>query len=88
MRVKLPTKLVSVTTTCVLASSVFALQLPAAAAAVQGDTQPPKPKNIIVMIGDGMGYNHIDATSLYENGTSNYQVSIDPKTGEIENLPK
>ena len=87
MRVKLPTKLVSVTTTCVLASSVFALQLPVAAAAEQSEAQTPKPKNIIVMIGDGMGYNHIDATSLYENGTTNHQISVNPATGKIVQVP-
>jgi alkaline phosphatase len=35
---------------------------------------PDKPKNIIIMISDGCGYNHIDATSLYEYGQTGLQV--------------
>ncbi|ASO20353.1 alkaline phosphatase [Actinoalloteichus hoggarensis] len=45
------------------------------------------PKNIILLIGDGMGYNHVDAASLYEHGTSNHQVVVDPATGSVEHLP-
>ncbi|MBU0473663.1 MAG: alkaline phosphatase [Bacteroidetes bacterium] len=33
-----------------------------------------KPKNIIIFIGDGMGYNHVDATSYYEYGELGLQV--------------
>ncbi len=32
------------------------------------------PKNIIYMIGDGMGYGHIASTNLYESGQSKYIV--------------
>lgn len=32
------------------------------------------PKNIIYMIGDGMGYNHVAAANLYESGQTRYQV--------------
>lgn len=84
MRVKLPTKLVSVTTTCVLASSVLALNM---TSAVATETPETGPKNIIVLIGDGMSYNQIDAASLYEHGKSNYQVAIDYATGEITTIP-
>ncbi|MBM3240807.1 hypothetical protein FJZ31_31380 [Candidatus Poribacteria bacterium] len=31
-------------------------------------------KNIIVMISDGCGYNHIDATSIYQYGRTGVQV--------------
>lgn len=31
-------------------------------------------KNIIIMIADGCGYNHVDATNYYENGELNSQV--------------
>lgn len=31
------------------------------------------PKNIIYMIGDGMGYNHVSATNLFETGQTMYQ---------------
>lgn len=33
-----------------------------------------EPRNIIVMIGDGMGFNHVDAANLYEHGTTNWQI--------------
>ncbi|MFB9775551.1 alkaline phosphatase [Brevibacterium otitidis] len=33
-----------------------------------------EPRNIIVMIGDGMGFNHVDAADLYEHGTTNWQI--------------
>lgn len=36
------------------------------------------PKNIIYMIGDGMGYNHVAATNLYETGQTMYQVEGEP----------
>ena len=32
------------------------------------------PKNIIYMIGDGMGYGHLALTNLYETGQSKYLV--------------
>ncbi|MBN1766215.1 MAG: alkaline phosphatase [Sedimentisphaerales bacterium] len=35
------------------------------------------PKNIIIMISDGCGYNHVDATSLYEYGMTGMQVYED-----------
>ncbi|MBS4013302.1 MAG: alkaline phosphatase [Bacteroidetes bacterium] len=34
----------------------------------------PYPKNIIIFIGDGMGYNHILAANYYEHGEANSQV--------------
>jgi len=35
------------------------------------------PKNIIIMIADGTGFNHIDAVSLYQNGKTGTQVYED-----------
>ncbi len=32
------------------------------------------PKNIIVLISDGCGYNHMDAASLYQSGRTGVQV--------------
>ncbi|MGO3647566.1 MAG: alkaline phosphatase [Candidatus Corynebacterium faecigallinarum] len=32
------------------------------------------PKNIIYLVGDGMGYNHIAATNLFETGQTKHQV--------------
>lgn len=44
---------------------------------------PKAPKNVIVMIGDGMGFNQLDAATLYRYGTSSAQVEVDPTTGEV-----
>lgn len=54
--------------------------LPSAAA------DPGGPDNIILIIGDGMGYNHVDLASLYQDNSSNYQVSVDAETGAVEHL--
>ena len=37
-----------------------------------------EPRNIIGMIGDGMGFNHVDAANLYEHGTTNWQIEDVP----------
>ncbi len=39
---------------------------------------PKGPKNVIVLIGDGMGYNHVNNASLYDFGTSYKQVAGAP----------
>jgi alkaline phosphatase len=44
------------------------------------------PKNVIVLIGDGMGYNEVDQASSYERGRTNNQVIVDPSTGSVEHL--
>ena len=45
------------------------------------------PKNVIVLIGDGMGYNHIASTNLYETGQSDYLVELDPVDGTLHRVP-
>lgn len=50
---------------------------------VLAEATPTTPKNVIVMISDGAGYNQFDAASLYESGTSYRQVAVDPSTGAI-----
>lgn len=55
---------------------------PAAAA-----DSPLSPKNIIVLISDGAGYNQFDIASLYESGQSYRQVRVDPATGAVERMP-
>jgi|GEM_PF-189583 len=45
------------------------------------DTTSEAPKNVIVMIGDGMGYNHVVNTNLYETGQSQHITSGEP--GEV-----
>ncbi len=34
----------------------------------------PKPKNIIILIGDGMGFNHVKSANYYNHGTDNAQI--------------
>uniref|UniRef100_UPI0028A13B77 alkaline phosphatase n=1 Tax=Microbacterium sp. TaxID=51671 RepID=UPI0028A13B77 len=48
---------------------------------------PTTPKNIIVMISDGAGYNQFDAARLYDTGASYQQVGVDPATGAITRTP-
>ncbi|GAA1768108.1 alkaline phosphatase [Kocuria aegyptia] len=62
------------TTALIAATAVPAAAVPAA---------PHGPKNVIVLIGDGMGYNQAAEASLYENGTSSKQVATDPATGAV-----
>ncbi len=38
------------------------------------ESQPPAPKNIIVLISDGCGFNQVEATSFYEHGKTGMQV--------------
>lgn len=54
-----------------------------ATAALAADAAPAGPKNIVLMISDGAGYNQFDAASLYENGTSYGQVQGDPTAGGV-----
>jgi len=39
-----------------------------------GSAAEPRAKNVIIMIADGCGYNHVDAASLYEYGRTGMQV--------------
>ncbi|MFZ2260922.1 MAG: hypothetical protein WAV52_09330 [Luteococcus japonicus] len=43
--------------------------------AKKANKKPKAPKNVIVLIGDGMGYNQIAAASLYEKGRSSKQLA-------------
>lgn len=45
------------------------------------------PKNIIVMISDGGGYNQFDAARLYKSGSTLDQVGVDPATGVVNRVP-
>ena len=57
---------------------------PAIAATAQSADAP---KNVIVLIADGAGYNQYDIAGLYEAGKTNYQVAVDPATGTITRTP-
>lgn len=74
------TSLAAAAATAVTAAVGFAA--PAAADGTESDTT--EPKNIIVLIGDGMGYNHVDAASLYQYGQTNWQADVDGTGGTIE----
>lgn len=42
--------------------------------AQDGEPQTPLAKNVILMISDGCGFNHVDAASLFEHGKTGVQV--------------
>lgn len=92
----------SLALTCALTSSIVVSGLVCGPAAAQSSLpsgssdflsssesipgQAKAPKNIIYMIGDGMGFNHVAATNLYETGQTKYQVegeagSVSPVEG-------
>lgn len=70
-----------------LAASTACAGMVALPAIATADEAPTAPKNVIVLIGDGMGYNQVDIASLYENGTAYNQVTVDPSTGERTREP-
>ena len=70
----------------VVTAATAGLLVAGAAPALADDDAPQGPKNVILLIGDGMGYMHIDSTSLYENGTANWQVRTD-SAGNIVPVP-
>ncbi|MDJ0767190.1 MAG: alkaline phosphatase [Ilumatobacter sp.] len=45
-----------------------------ALSATSADAKPPATKNVIVMIADGWGYNHVDAASYFEYGKPDRQL--------------
>lgn len=57
--------------TAAATASITALAVIATPAHAQDST----PKNIIYMIGDGMGYNHLVAANLWQTGQSRYQLT-------------
>ncbi|MFJ4223696.1 alkaline phosphatase [Microbacterium sp. NPDC089695] len=63
-----------------LIGGLTAIGLPMAANA---DETPDAPKNIIVLISDGAGYNQFDIANQFETGTSQNQITVDPATGAI-----
>lgn len=58
----------------VLALLVLLVGIAPASAASSGGSAKPAAKNIIVMISDGWGYNHLQAVSYYEYGKDARQV--------------
>ncbi|MDQ1215198.1 alkaline phosphatase [Microbacterium arborescens] len=76
------TRACTLTATSVVAGLVLA-SAPAVAASAADADAASVPKNVILMISDGAGYNQFDVASLYEHGTSAHQVTVDPATGAI-----
>ncbi len=46
----------------------------------------PAPRNVIVMIGDGMGFDQLDAGTLYRDGTSSGQVDVSATGGLLSRV--
>ncbi|KGM13605.1 alkaline phosphatase [Cellulomonas bogoriensis] len=65
-----------------------ALTMPAIGAAAAPTTAPDgAPKNVILLIGDGMSYSSVDLTTAYQYGTTYHQVLVDPATGDVTHVP-
>ncbi|KTR95756.1 alkaline phosphatase [Microbacterium testaceum] len=56
-------------------------------AASAAPTETPVPKNVIVLISDGGGYNQFDAARLFETGKSYQQVEVAPGSGVATKIP-
>lgn len=68
----------------------FALLVPSLGASATSDRPHDSkagPKNVIVLIGDGMGYNAVDQASSYRYGVTKNQVVVVPATGSIRHMP-
>lgn len=75
-----------------VAGLAMAVAVPATAAGgsgPEGGAEPMGfgPKNVIFLIGDGMGFNQVDTASLYAHGVAYHQAAVDPETGEVEHQP-
>jgi alkaline phosphatase len=70
----MPTGIVGTISAAVLVGAVTAT-----AGTVPAVAAPPHegPKNVIYMIGDGMGYNHVASTNIFETGQAMYQTAED-----------
>lgn len=66
-------------------AAVTAVSLATAGVVAPAQAATSGPKNVIYMIGDGMGYNHIASTNLYESGQSKYLVE-GAFDGEVKEL--
>ncbi len=58
----------------VLAALALGLALAGCAAIAPRPAPEPRPRNVIVMISDGCGYNHVDAAGLYTHGQRGREV--------------
>lgn len=81
-------KKIALTVTAASAATIFGLSGGTVAPAVADDVSP---KNVIILIGDGMGYNHVDHLNAATKGEMYYQVDRDDNGNVIadpNNAPK
>jgi alkaline phosphatase len=67
-------KILSISVAALFGVGIFASCTVASGQKDSTDSQLSKPKNIIVFISDGMGYNHLKATNYYTYGEDKSQV--------------
>lgn len=78
------------TVTATTPAAVVPLAVTPAGQGVGGAADPApqgRAKNVIMLIGDGMGSNQIDLTSIYEHGRTYRQVTRDPAAGARAHVP-
>lgn len=78
MTSRVPMKWLRVAGTGVLAAGIAISSTTPALAAPSADPGAPGPKNIIHLIGDGMGFNQVDLGSQFEHGRTAYQTTVKP----------
>ncbi len=71
------------TCSLIAVSAIAGLAVSMVPATAEEAPTPGVPKNIILLISDGAGYNQFDLANLYEAGVSYNQVTVDPATGAI-----
>jgi alkaline phosphatase len=57
-----------------LSALIFGCEIEKPKLSLNVKTKEKKAKNIIIMIADGFGYNHLEATNYYSNGKLNTQI--------------
>ena len=67
LRRLLPLLVLGAVVLLIVAAALASLAAPAA-------PRPPRAKNVIIMISDGCGFNHVDAASLFQYGKTGRQV--------------
>ena len=78
MTSRVPMKWLRIAGTGVLAAGIAISSTTPALAAPSADPGAPGPKNIIHLIGDGMGFNQVDLGSQFEYGRTAYQTTVKP----------
>lgn len=66
---------------------VSGLVLPTTGHAGLGTPSDRGLRNVIHLVGDGMGFNQVDVGSLYEHGVARHQAEVNARTGKVRHLP-